>query len=181
MKKKITKRALKVISDKKTLEEKLEEKISKSTPQPDQQEIILKLTSKNDHLKKLFEKFKFSQKSLDSMLAEIRRSHNLSGLRYSPQKNISRSPNHTISTSKNHFPSHFCKQHPQNSQHHAPNRYYHHRANHAGISYNSVGMTKVKYERLNNKSNYTVIHDAHNAYRRFRYGITIQLKDFKAM
>ena len=59
--------------DKKTLEEKFEKKISKSTPQPDQQEIILKLTSENDYLKKLFEKFKFSQKSLDSILAETRR------------------------------------------------------------------------------------------------------------
>ena len=68
--------------DKKTLEEKIEKKINKSTPQLDQQEIISKLTSKNDHLKKLFENFKFSQKSLDSMLAETRRSHNLSGLGY---------------------------------------------------------------------------------------------------
>ena len=113
------------------------------------------------------------------MLAEIRRSHNLSGLGYSPQKNIFIS--HKASTSKNYFSNHFFKQHPQNSHHYAPNRYYHHRANHAGISYNSVGMTKVRYERLNNKSDYTVIHDAHNTYRRFKYGITIQPKDFKAM
>ena len=115
------------------------------------------------------------------MLAETRRSHNLSRLGYSPQKNISRSHNHTTSTSKTHFPSHFYKQHPQNSHLHALNKYYHHRANHAGISYNSVGMTKVRYEKLNSKFDYTVIHDTHNAYRRLRYEITIQLKDFKAM
>ena len=42
-------------------------------------------------------------------------------------------------------------------------------------------MKKARYERINNKSNYTVIHDTHNAYRRFRYEITIQPKDFKAM
>ena len=42
-------------------------------------------------------------------------------------------------------------------------------------------MTKVMYERLNNKFDYTVIHDAHNAYHRFRYEMTIQPKDFKAM
>ena len=76
----LQKQLLKIISDKKTLEEKIEEKISKSTPQPDQQEIISKLAYKNDHLKKLFKKFKFSQKSLDSILIEIRRSHTLSGL-----------------------------------------------------------------------------------------------------
>ena len=88
------------------------------------------------------------------MLARTRRSHNLNGLGYSPQ---------------------------QNNHHHAPNRYYHYRANHVGISYNSVDMTKAVYKRINNKSDYTVIYDTHNAYRRFRYGITIQLKDFKAM
>ena len=95
------------------------------------------------------------------MLAETRRSHNLSGLGYSPQKNISRS--YKASTSKNNFPNHFYK-HPQNSHYHAPNRYYHYRTNHAGIRYNSVGMTKVRYERINNKSNYIVIHDTQNAY-----------------
>ena len=42
-------------------------------------------------------------------------------------------------------------------------------------------MIEVKYERLNSKSDYSVIHDTQNAYRRFRYGITIQPKDFKAM
>ena len=100
---------------------------------------------------------------------------------YSPQKNIFRSHNHKAATSKNYFFSHFCNQHTQNSHYHVPNRYYHYRANYAGISYNLVGMTEDRYEKFNNKSDYTVIHDAHNAYRRFRYGITIQLKDFKAM
>ena len=42
-------------------------------------------------------------------------------------------------------------------------------------------MTEVRYEKLNSKSDYTVIHDADNAYQRFRYGRTIQLKDFKVM
>ena len=93
------------------------------------------------------------------MLAETKRSHNLSGLRNSSQENISRS--HKASTSKN--------------------RYYHYKANHAGISYSSVSMTKARYEKINNKSDYTVVHDTHNAYRRFRYAITIQSKDFKAM
>ena len=115
------------------------------------------------------------------MLTETTRSQNLSGMGYSSQKNISISHDHKAFTSKNHFPSHFRKQHHHNRYHHAQNTYYHHRANHVGISYNSVGMTEVRYERLNSKSDYTVIHDAHNAYRRFRYRITIQLKDFKAM
>ena len=119
------------------------------------------------------------QKSLDSMLAETKRSHNLSGLRYSHQENMFRF--HKVSTSKNNFPNHAYKKHPQNNHHHAPNRYYHYRANHAGINYNSMDMIKAKYERINNKSEYIVIHDAHNAYRRFRYGITIQPKDFKTM
>ena len=44
-----------------------------------------------------------------------------------------------------------------------------------------MGMTRARYERINNKSDYTVIHDTQNAYRRFRYEITIQPKDFKAM
>ena len=73
----------KAISDKKSLEEKIEEMINKSTPQTDRQEIIFKLVFENDHLKKLFKKFKFSKKSLDSMLAKTRRSHNLTGLGYS--------------------------------------------------------------------------------------------------
>ena len=113
------------------------------------------------------------------MLAEIRRSHNLSGLGYSPQENISRS--HKIFTSKNNFSNHVYKKYPQNNHHHAPNKYYHYRANHARISYNSVGMTKARYERINNKSDYSIIHDIHNTYRRFRYGITIQPKDFKTI
>ena len=103
----------------------------------------------------------------------------MSGLWYLPQKNISRS--YKPSTNKNYFSNHFYKKHSQNSHRHASNRYYHYRANHAGVSYNSVGMTEVKYERLNSKSDYSVIHDAHNAYRRFRYEIIIQPKDFKAM
>ena len=113
------------------------------------------------------------------MLAETRRSHNLSGLGYSPQQNISKS--YKASTSKNNFSNHIYKKHSQNNNYYAPNIYYHYRANHAGISYNSVGMTKARYERINNKSDYTIIHDAHNAYRKFRYEITIQPKDFKAM
>ena len=123
-------------------------------------------------MKKLFEKFQFSQKSLDNMLAGTRRSHNLNGLGYSPQQNYSRS--HVASTSKNHAHSYFNK-------HHAPNRYYRYKANHAGVSYNAVGMTRARYEKINNRSDYTLLHDTQNAYRRFRYGITIQPKDFKAM
>ena len=110
------------------------------------------------------------------MLAGIRRSHNLNALGYSPQQNNFRS--HTASTSKNNFQnnaySHFNKRH-------APNRYYRYKANHAGISYNAVGMTRARYEKINNRSDYTILHDTQNAYRRFRYGITIQPKDFKAM
>ena len=113
------------------------------------------------------------------MLAETRRSHNLSRLGYSPQENISRS--HKASTSKNHFLNHFYKQHPQNNHYHAPNRYYRYKANHAGVSYNAVGMTRARYERINNKSDYIIIHDTQNAYCKFRYGITIQPKDFKTM
>ena len=70
MKKKLQKELSKAISDKMALEEKIEEKTNKSTSQTNQQEIIFKLASENDHLKKLFENFKFSQKSLNSMLAE---------------------------------------------------------------------------------------------------------------
>ena len=107
------------------------------------------------------------------MLARTRRSHNLNGLGYSPHQNNSRS--HAASTSKNnHAYHHFNK-------YHAPNRYYRYKANHAGVSYNSVGMTRVRYEKINNRSDYTILHDTQNAYRRFRYGITIQPKDFKAM
>ena len=80
----------KTISDKKSLEEKIEEEISKSIPQANQQEEISKLISENTRLKKLFEKFQFSQKSLDSMLAGTRRSHNLNGLGYSSHQNNSR-------------------------------------------------------------------------------------------
>ena len=57
----------KVISDKKSLEEKFEEETSKSISQANQQEEILKLISENTRLKKLFENFQFSQKSLDSI------------------------------------------------------------------------------------------------------------------
>ena len=71
--------------------------------------------------------------------------------------------------------------HSQYNNRHIPNRYYRYRANHAEISYNIVGMTRTRYERINNISDYTVLHDTQNAYRRFRYGITIQPKDFKAM
>ena len=74
----------KAISEKKTLEERIEEKMNKSAPQTNQQEVISKLVSENAHLKKLFEKFQFSQRSLDTMLAGTRRSHNLNGLGYSP-------------------------------------------------------------------------------------------------
>ena len=44
-----------------------------------------------------------------------------------------------------------------------------------------MGMTRVRYERINNRSDYTILHDTQNAYRKFKYGITIQPKDFKAM
>ena len=59
--------------------------MNKSAPQTNQQEVISKLASENAHLKKLFEKFLFSQRSLDTMLAGTKRSHNLNGLGYSPQ------------------------------------------------------------------------------------------------
>ena len=101
----------------------------------------------------------------------------MSGLGYSPQQNISRS--YKASTSKINLFNH--KKHPQNNHHHAPNTYYHYKANRAGINYNSVGMTRARYERINNKSDYTIIHDTQNAYHRFRNEITIQPKDFKAM
>ena len=113
------------------------------------------------------------------MLAGTRRSHNLNGLGYSLQQNISIS--HIASTSKNNFQNHAYKKNTQHNICHAPNKYYRYRANHAGISYNAVGMTKVRYERINNKSDYTIIHDTQNVYCRFRYGITIQPKDFKVM
>ena len=103
----------------------------------------------------------------------------LAGTRRSPQQNNSRS--HIASTSKNNFQNYAYKKNSQFNKHHAPNRYYRYRANHAGISYNTVGMTRARYERINNRSDYTVLHDTQNAYRRFRYGITIQPKDFKAM
>ena len=106
------------------------------------------------------------------MLAGTRRSHNLNGLGYSPQQNYSRS--HVASTSKNHTHSYFNK-------YQAPNRYYRYKANHAGVSYNAVGMTRARYEKINNRSDYTILHNTQNAYHRFRYGITIQPKDFKAM
>ena len=113
------------------------------------------------------------------MLAGTRRSHNLSGLGYSLQQNISRS--HDASTSKNNFSNHAYKKNPHNNHRHVPNRYYRYRANHAGISYNAVGMIRARYEKINYISDYTILHDTQNAYRRFRYGITIQPKDFKAM
>ena len=110
------------------------------------------------------------------MLAGTRRSHNLNGLGYSPQQNNSRS--HTASTSKN---NHQNNAYSYFNKCHAPNRYYRYKANHVGISYNAVGMTRARYEKINNRSDYTILHDTQNAYRRFRYGITIQPKDFKAM
>ena len=129
----------KAVSDKKSLEEKIEKKTSKSIPQANQQEKILKFISENTRLKKLFENFQFSQKSLDTILAGTRRSHNLNGLGYSPQQNYSRS--HVTSTSKNHAHSYFNK-------HHAPNRCYRYKANHAGVSYNAVGRTRARYEKI---------------------------------
>ena len=107
------------------------------------------------------------------MLAGTRRSHNLNGLGYSPHRNNSRF--HAASTNKNNHAYHHSK------EYHAPNRYYRYKVNHAGISYNAVGMTRARYEKINNRSDYTILHDTQNAYRRFRYGITIQPKDFKAM
>ena len=94
----------KAISKKKSLEEKLEEMIKRSSPQSDQQEIISKLTSKNESLKRRLEKFFFSQKSLDSMLTSTKRSHNLVELGYSSTHDISH--DHIASTSKHH---HFRK------------------------------------------------------------------------
>ena len=113
------------------------------------------------------------------MLVGTRRAHNLNGLGYSPQQNTSRS--HIVSTSKNNFQNHTYKKNSQFNKCHAPNRYYRYRANHAGISYNVVGMTRARYDKINNRSDYTTLHDTQNAYRRFRYRITIQPKDFKAM
>ena len=74
------------------------------------------------------------------MLAGTKRSHNLNGLRYSPQQNTSRS--HIASISKNNFQNHAYKKNTQHNNYHAPNRYYRYRANHAGIRYNAVGMTR---------------------------------------
>ena len=105
------------------------------------------------------------------MLVGTRRSHNLNGLGYLPQQNIFRS--HIASTSKNNCQNHAYKKNSQYNKRHASNRYYRYRANHAGISYNTVGMTRVRYEQINNISDYTILHDTQNAYRRFRYGITI--------
>ena len=105
------------------------------------------------------------------MLAGTRRSHNLNGLGYSPHQNNSRS--YAASASKHN--------HAHSNKYHAPNRYHRYKANHAGVSYNAVGMTRARYEKINNRSDYTILHDTQNAYRRFRYGITIQPKDFKAM
>ena len=113
------------------------------------------------------------------MLVGTRRSHNLNGLGYSPQQNTSKS--HIASTSKNNFQNHAYKRNTKNNNCHVPNRYYRYRANHVAISYNMVSMIRVRYERINNRSDYTVLHDTQNAYRSFRYGITIQPKDFKAM
>ena len=56
-----------------------------------------------------------------------------------------------------------------------------HRTNHADINYKSVGMTATKYEMINRKFDFTIFHDIQNAYRRFKHGITIQPKDFKAI
>ena len=72
----------------------------------------------------------------------------MNGLGYSPQQNIFRS--HITSNSKNNFLNHIYKKHPQYNHHHALNRYYQYKANHAGISYNSVGMTRIRYEKINN-------------------------------
>ena len=184
-KKRLEKDLSTVISEKKALEEKVEELVTKPTPQNDQQEVISKLTSENDYLKKFFERFSSSQISLDAMLVETRRSHNLAGLGYSSQKYTTRTNDHVASTSKNHISYHSRKQHhyqPRyHHQHHAPNRYYHHKTNHAGVSYKSVSMTAERYEKINNRSDYSVIHDTQNTYRRFKYKITIQPKDFKAM
>ena len=56
-----------------------------------------------------------------------------------------------------------------------------HRNNYEDISYNSTGMTVVRYEMLNLQYDFIIIHDVNNAYRRFRHGIIIQLKDFKTI
>ena len=85
------------------------------------------------------------------MLAGTQRSHNLNGLGYSPQQNNSIS--HVTSTRKNnHAYHHFNKCH-------APNRYYRYKANYARISYNAVNMTRARYEKINNNSDYTILHD----------------------
>ena len=80
------------------------------------------------------------------MLARTRRSHNLNRLGYSLQQNNFRS--HTTSTSKNNFQNHA---HSQFNKCHAPNRYYRYKANHTRISYNAVGMTRARYEKINNR------------------------------
>lgn len=49
------------------------------------------------------------------------------------------------------------------------------------INYKSMGMTKARYERINNRFDYTIVHDTQNVYCKFRYEITIQPKDFKVM
>ena len=85
-------------------------------------------------------------------------------------------PHHT-STSKHHTQHHFRK------QHHNSIRYHHmqHRNNYVGISYKFVRMMVARYEMLNRQSDFTIIYDVNNAYKRSRYGITIQPKDFKTM
>ena len=95
------------------------------------------------------------------MLAEIRRSHNLNRLGYSPQQNTSRS--HITSTSKNIFQNHAYKKNSQFNKRHAPNRYYRYKVNHVGISYNAVDMTRARYERINNIFDYTILHATQNA------------------
>ena len=146
--------------------------------QIDQQEIISKLTSENESLKRCFKKFFFSHKLLDSMLASTRRSHNLVGLGYSSQMVAT----HYASTSKHH---HFRKvHHNYNKYHHVPhsNRYHHmhHRNNHVGINCRNVRMMATRYEKPNHQYDFTVIYDGDNAYRRFKHRITIQPKDFQA-
>ena len=71
-----------------------------------------------------------------------------------------------------------------NKYHHAPHpnghHHMHYRNNHVGISYRNVRMTAAKYEMLNRQSDFTIIHNVHNAYQRFKHEITIQPKGFQA-
>ena len=83
----------KTISEKTSPKEKIEEISKRSSPQDDQHEIISTLISENEFLKSQFEKFYFSQNSLDILLTSTRRSHKLAGLGYLGPNNAAKAFN----------------------------------------------------------------------------------------